>query len=471
MAAICLVLFPLRILSYGYMPTDDALRHAAKAISGKSWPEILLLRPEITVDHNPGWHWTLSVLHQAAGWDGWMLVAFSVVVLFVAAAGAPLPWLKRPEAWVATLALILVVFPYFADRALLGRPLLFTVGVSLTLVSLWTREGEPWISRGKVASSIGLIAASAWVHGSWYLLALLPAAFFLARLWKKAWVLTFCWVSGSVVGALLTGQPWSFLSQTVLIPVLALQLDVPEHALVREFQPFTATYGAVLVVGVLLAARKLAGLSLTGWARDPVLWLALLGWLGGFRVVRFWLDWGIPALALWVAHQGEDLLEKYVPVQSSTRLFVGALAGAILFFGPGSDRHARWSQWGTLDCLDTRRPEHAGWVPDRGGILYSVDLTVFYQTFFRNPHGPWRYVLGFEPAFMPAEDLAVYQELCRTLNAVRACAPWVKKMTAADRLVLQAGPATRPAIRELEWHYAATNTWVGRLPARPLLPL
>jgi hypothetical protein len=103
-------------------------------------------------------------------------------------------------------------------------------------------------------------------------------------------------------------------------------------------------------------------------------------------------------------------------------------------------------------------------VPEPGGVLYNLDLTVFYQTFFRNPRADWRYALGFEPALMRAEDRAVYQELCRTLNAVRACAPWVRKMALEDRLVLLGGPETRPAIPELEWAYAASNTWVGRLP-------
>jgi hypothetical protein len=40
-------------------------------------------------------------------------------------------------------------------------------------------------------------------------------------------------------------------------------------------------------------------------------------------------------------------------------------------------------------------------------------------------------------------------------------------MTIADRLVLLGGPEIRPAIPELEWAYAATNTWVGRLAKPP----
>ena len=32
-----LLVIPLKIIGYGYLPSDDALRHAAKAVSGKTW--------------------------------------------------------------------------------------------------------------------------------------------------------------------------------------------------------------------------------------------------------------------------------------------------------------------------------------------------------------------------------------------------------------------------------------------------
>ena len=40
--ALCLI--PLRIISYGYMPSDDALRHVAKVVSGRPWQDILVMR-------------------------------------------------------------------------------------------------------------------------------------------------------------------------------------------------------------------------------------------------------------------------------------------------------------------------------------------------------------------------------------------------------------------------------------------
>ena len=50
------VLIPLKIISYGYLPIDDASRHAAYAVSGKPWQEILVVGPSFGMDHLWGWH-------------------------------------------------------------------------------------------------------------------------------------------------------------------------------------------------------------------------------------------------------------------------------------------------------------------------------------------------------------------------------------------------------------------------------
>jgi hypothetical protein len=460
LVGLALVALPLRILSYGYLPSDDALRHAAKAVSGKPWSEIIVLRPEITIDHNPGWHLILGFLHRLTGWNPRMLVQFSVVAMFILFAAAPLPWLRRPEAWLASLAIMTLSFPYLADRAFLGRPLFITIAVTLILLSAWTRARVP-ISRGLLLWSTLLIALSTWIHGSWYLLVLIPIVFALAQQWRKAILLGACWAAGSIFGALLTGHPIAFLTQSALIPFWALGRNAPPEALVGEFQPLREGYiPALIIAGAVLMWRTYKGRRLADLWRDPVFLLAVLGLLLGFRIVRFWLDWGIPAFALWLAREIEQLAD--LKTESWSRIAVSAAAAAALFLGIGSDRGARWSQYAKLECLDASRPGHAQWVPEPGGILYSVDLSVFYETFFTNPHGNWRYIMGFEPTFMRPEDLTVYHDICRTHNAIRACAPWVKKMTPADRLVLHGPPHIRPTIHELEWFYAAQNTWVGR---------
>ncbi|MBP8699856.1 MAG: hypothetical protein KBH82_12575, partial [Syntrophorhabdaceae bacterium] len=73
-----LIFTALRVISYGFIPVDDAMRHAAKAISGKGWGEILVLRPEITMDSHVGWHKILEFIYQMTGCSADQLVVFSI---------------------------------------------------------------------------------------------------------------------------------------------------------------------------------------------------------------------------------------------------------------------------------------------------------------------------------------------------------------------------------------------------------
>ncbi len=74
-----------------------------------------------------------------------------------------------------------------------------------------------------------------------------------------------------------------------------------------------------------------------------------------------------------------------------------------------SDAGSRWSYNLTQQYLTME--EHPddlnGWLPDNGGVFYSADMTLFYQTFYKNPKANWRYILGFESTFMPDEDFKV----------------------------------------------------------------
>ena len=73
---------PARIILYGYLPVDDALRHAAKAVSGKPWPEILVLGQPYNVNHNFGWDALLRWIYLATDCDTDRLVDISVLGLF-----------------------------------------------------------------------------------------------------------------------------------------------------------------------------------------------------------------------------------------------------------------------------------------------------------------------------------------------------------------------------------------------------
>jgi len=94
-----LIFIPLKINSYGFLPGDDAMRHAAKTISGKTWQQILIMRSDFQIDPSPGWQAVLARVHQGFGCDTEQLVIFSVVALMSLVLLCALPWFRRPEAW------------------------------------------------------------------------------------------------------------------------------------------------------------------------------------------------------------------------------------------------------------------------------------------------------------------------------------------------------------------------------------
>ncbi len=74
-----IIRIPLKIIGYGFLPMDDALRHAAKAVSGKTWQQILVMRDDFPIDPSPGWQAILQWIHNWLHWNADALVVFSVV--------------------------------------------------------------------------------------------------------------------------------------------------------------------------------------------------------------------------------------------------------------------------------------------------------------------------------------------------------------------------------------------------------
>ena len=103
-------------------------------------------------------------------------------------------------------------------------------------------------------------------------------------------------------------------------------------------------------------------------------------------------------------------------------------------------------------------------MPEPGGIFYCADMSIFYQTFYKNPNGNWRYQLGYEPALMPAEDFETYHKILWNAGDVKAYAPWVAKLKPADRLVIRGTRSGPPNIPQLEWNYGVSGLWLGRTP-------
>ena len=143
LVALVIIIVPLKIIGLGYLPPDDALRHVAKAVSGKPWPEILVVGDTFKIDHNLGWHEILGAVHRVTGWNTENLVVFSVVVLFLVVNGAMLPQFKRPEAWLVALLAAMVISD-LPQRFMLGRPFILSITVLMTVLFTAQKRQANW---------------------------------------------------------------------------------------------------------------------------------------------------------------------------------------------------------------------------------------------------------------------------------------------------------------------------------------
>ena len=458
-----LLLIPLKIIGYGYIPGDDALRHAAKAVSGKPWSQIMVLNEVYQMDHEFGWNLLLEKIHSAFNAEAEPLVIFSVVSLFMLAGLAALPWLRYPEAWLMTLALgmVMALVPF---RFMLGRPYIITIAALLSLLLLWRRFGAAPPKAWMVALMTGLITVSVYFHGPWYLWALPGAAFFLAGQFRWCFTLAGCSAGGVFIGSLLTGHPLAYPVQAVKLALLCVGAHDTTRTLASELQPEGGDINALLILGGLVLLRRMTGLKSPPFLRDPVFWLACLSWTLAFKVGRFWGDWGWPALLVLVVCDLQLLLASRLALDSFRRLALAGGTALITFLAVTSDAGSRWTANLTQQFLsEAEHPELAGWLPDQGGTFYSADMTLFYQTFYKNPHGDWHYMLGFEPTWMPKEDFKVYHSVLWNFGDAKAYTPWVEKMRSADRLAIRGGRGSPPGIPQLDWNYAVSGIWIGRL--------
>jgi len=463
---LCSILFAsLKIISYGFLPTDDALRHSAKVVSGKSWQDIILLRPEITTDRHEGWHVILTGVYRATGCTKEGLVVFSVVFLALLFLLAPMPWLARPEVWPAAVVFTAIAAsPPIMGRLFIGRPFILTMAVLLTLALLWRRLKSDRFPVGPLALLLVGVTLSTWTNGIPHLYVLVLLAFVLAREWLVAARLTVVVALGSILGASLTGHPLRFIWEGLVLSYRAFS-DAPlQHMLVTEFQSYAGEGSFVVAIVLVLLWRRVRG----EWdgeqlLRDPIFLLMGLGWLLGFSVFRFWSDWGMVAALAWLTQEFDHVAERHLQASANRGVIIALLGGVSLYVMLSSDIGGRWTRSLTAQHLSEADPVQRDWLPDPGGIVYSSVTQVFYDTFYTNPSGKWRYAMAFEPTLMPEEDLKILRRIQWNSSAFPAFSPWVAKMKPADRLILLHGGGV-PGIHGLEWASPARGVWVGRLP-------
>jgi hypothetical protein len=458
-----LLLTCMRVIGHGFFPGDDALRHVAKVISGKSWSEILVIRPEITMDSHPGWHAILSGFQSLTKCDKTVLLNFSVIFLFLVFTFPPVFYFRRCEAWIATLALSTVFFFGSIYRLFYGRPYITSMAFVLLFCFLWDRirnVNRPWV---ELTALIVVTALTTWIHGTWYLFTLPLLALVLARQ-RRVFVLMSCAISlGVVCGALLTGSPLFFLHQMIFHAIEAFGKTDFQRQLVGEFQPFTGESLVFFLVGGLLLWRRARGEWDNCVVDNPIFYLVIIGWTMGFFAGRFWTDWAWPALAFWVTLEIQAVLERYTDSFSWKRLTLVVTFCLVLMLAVTNDYGSRWSG-GVSEWPNIEKVEQRPWLPDDGGIVYNDNMFLFYQAFYNNPQAPWRYALGFEPIWMTSDNLKIFRHIQLTRGKDESYIPWVKKMTANDRMILVRNG--KPQIEGLEWHEVTPTIWSGKLEQR-----
>jgi hypothetical protein len=269
---------------------------------------------------------------------------------------------------------------------------------------------------------------------------------------------------GIILGAIFSGHPYLFLTQSVKQLALTL-INTPPRALVNELQPFNGDIVVVLFVAFMLIWRRLRGKKVVEIIYNPVFLLAFLSWLLGFFYRRFWLEWGLAALSVWMCLEFQAILGHNWNKFILRRIIAVAVLSVAVFFSLTNDATFRWSDSLSTEYLEADNPLQKEFLPEPGGIIYSDKMAIFYQTFYKNPKAPWRYVLGFEAGWMTPEDLKIWRRIQLGFKKDYLFEPWVKKMRPQDRLILWRPLNEPPRINELEWRYVATEIWVGKLPS------
>jgi hypothetical protein len=450
----------LKIIRYGYLPPGDVLRDAAQAMTGKPFKDVIVMFPGYTMNHNPGWDWFMRQLHVKAGLGEDQLVAFAIVSMLLWLLCVPLACFRCPDAWLAALLLFNLTLPWLMSRLTQARPLLLTEGILIVLLLTWRNGGDAsWL---KIILTSAGFALAVWMHGTWFLWALLPAAFFLAGQWRAGIALTLCWVAGTLLGVLLTGRPFESLRQSVVIALTVSREHVPATLTVGELQSGEGEFGVLLILALMFIWRQ--G-RLEQLLHSPLFWMMVICWLLGLTAGRFWVDWGLPAALAWMALQFEEVILLSWAARPARRMLVGGVMILGLFLLTTSDAEGRYTNMLREPFTDFSAPELKGWAPEKDGIFYGADMSFFYNTFYKNPEGDWRYIVGFEPAWMPPDDLKIYRSIQWSQFAYKAYEPWVRKMRPEDRLEISSG--TQPNVPPLEWINAGNGIWIGRLPKNP----
>jgi len=295
---------------------------------------------------------------------------------------------------------------------------------------------------------------------SWYLWAMLVPPLVVCRKWRSLASFAAAWTLAVAAAATLNG--WY---NTVQLPVDILRRALLQDGtlgpnLVSEFQPTGGPVLGLLVVAATLLARRTSGANLREQFFKVDMALLVIAWVMGLFVGRFWVEWGLPAMAVWFARQfGEGLGITLAGFRrwTDTALVFG-VAAAALYLGQTADVGGRYTNSLRDPLLFAPVEDFAPEMPEAGGVLYSTDMRTFYTIFHRMPDLRFRFATGMEPGLMPPEDLKVLRAI-QTTGLVRDYKPWFDRMTPKDRVLLRwPSKPVWPGMEFREFYGA----WMGR---------
>ena len=452
---------PLKVGSYGYMPPDDALRHVAFAVDGRTWSEVLLLNPEINteMDSHPGWHGLLKWLHHSAGLSAEDLVVFSFCITLIGFALAGFAFSGSPVAWLLTCLLAMLVEGGLFFRLLLGRPFAVSIMALIALLFIWMRE-KPLKPAYEIFLTLALLTVSIAVHPSvWYMWAAPWAVLVFCRQWRSVAIL-----SATVPVAVLLASAWvgSFYN-VATYPLIHLWHALGDDPLlginlVSEFQPSGGPVFVIIAVAGLLTIKHFKGHRIRDEFHQVDFVLMLLMWVLGLKILRFWADWGVPAFMVWSCRQFIRLGFDQLPKPRETLIMTAGVAAA-LYLNITADIGGRYTQALKSPLLTKPVEEYRHLLPEDGGILYCTDMQVFYRLYYRLPNAGFRFTTGFEPGMLPPEDLKTLRAIQFNDGLLDAYKPWLEKMTEKDRVLLYyRGRPEWPGMKFDQFYTA----WVGR---------
>lgn len=462
-----LIYLPVKILSMGYLPTDDTNRHIAFSMLDKAWPDVLVQEPGFGADHNAGWHMVLRFLNRRCNVSREGLMYFSTVGMFLLLNLTGAFIIPCSVTWFIVLLIIFIAESSMFGRMVCGRPFIVSCFSTLIILRLWFIDVKKYGQHefcvtAKYLLSLAALTLGVWIHGTWYIFLIFPMAQLLAGNIKKTFELTLLIALATLLGAYMTGHFSEFLQYHFSAPKNIYSEQVFNWQLVTENGEgnpgWTWLIFAFGIFAVLIYNKRA---RLNELAYDPLFFLIMLTWLPAIKIIRFWADWGRISLMFWLCYKLTDVIRDMELVKKAFFryvLFILVIAGALIIIPK-----APWSQQKLREfyTADFTKEELKPFKPEEGGIVYNDQMFHFYFQFYNEPEGKYRYILGFESATMPREDKVVLRDLSYTGGHASAYKPWIDKLTKKDRIF--ASNDITKEYPQLDWVRASNKLWIGKL--------